>query len=120
MEAPYNDVLILNEFNNICEIGTSNVFFIKNNIIYTPSLSCAILPGITRDSIIKICKHLNLNIIEKECKYEDLVSADEIFTTGTLMGINPVIKVDNYDFNIGDISTSIKQYYKDIQLGRID
>lgn len=118
LELPYNDVLMLNEHNNICEIGTSNIFFSKNNTIYTPSLSCSILPGITRDSVIKICKHLNINVIEKECTYNELTSADEIFATGTLMGVNPVIKVDNYDFNVGNFYLLINKLYSEIQLGK--
>jgi len=52
------------------------------------------LNGITRQSVIEIAKDLNYDVIEKDLKYSELVSADEAFFTGTAVEITPISKVD--------------------------
>jgi len=62
------------------------------------------LPGITRDSIIKIAKDLGYEIIEKDILLDELKEADELFFTGTAAEINPITKLDNQEFKIGEIT----------------
>ncbi len=75
----YNDALIVNQYGNIIEASSSNIFWIKNNITYTPPLSEGCIAGVMREEIISV-----ENIVEKPCKHLDLMQADEIFLTNAI------------------------------------
>ena len=73
-----------------------NVFFKINGKIVTPSLSGSILPGVTRDSVIQLCKYLKLPVEEKRISVQELVKAcrevrlEEAFGSGTAAVISPI------------------------------
>lgn len=77
--------VFLNRKNIICEGTISNLFFIKDGVVKTPNLELNILPGITREKIIKIIKNLNHEIEEGFYSREEIVNADSIFFTNSLM-----------------------------------
>lgn len=84
----------------IAEGAASNVFLVKRGTIMTPSLASGIIPGVTRDTVIGIANKLKLNIKEKLVSYRELLSADEIFLTNSLIEVLPVTRVDSK--KIGD------------------
>jgi len=73
------------------EGATSNIFFIKNKVIYTPGLSLGILPGITRGVIIKIIREMGLRVKEGKFKIADFNHSDEAFLTNSSFGLIPVL-----------------------------
>ncbi|MCL2224323.1 MAG: branched-chain amino acid aminotransferase [Defluviitaleaceae bacterium] len=81
------------------EVGTMNIFFKINGKIVTPALSESILSGVTRDSIITLCKDFNLTVEERPITIDELIAAaesgelEEIFGTGTAVVISPVNKL---------------------------
>ena len=92
-EAGYDEIVFLNASNEniIDEARSANIFVLKNRILKTPPTNGSILPGVTRDSVLKIGKTLfNLNIREENVTLEDLINADEVFFTGTAVIIAPV------------------------------
>ncbi|BBE31719.1 4-amino-4-deoxychorismate lyase [Tepiditoga spiralis] len=96
--AGYDETIFLNSKNYICEGTISNIFFIKNKKLYTPSLKNGLLNGIIRSKIIEICRQNSIDITEGNYTLEDLLKADEIFLTNSLMGVMPVLKVNNVNF----------------------
>ncbi len=90
------DTIFLNNNNFLTETTVSNLFLAKNNIVYTPSLDCGILNGITRKIVIEICQKNKIKIKEGKFTAKILSECDEIFITNTLMGIIPVRKVKNF------------------------
>ncbi|KAJ8561388.1 hypothetical protein K7X08_027578 [Anisodus acutangulus] len=91
-ERGYSDVLYLDSVNNkyIEEVSASNIFLVKGKIISTPAASGTILEGITRKSIIEISHDLGYQVEERLIEAEELISADEVFCTGTALGVAPV------------------------------
>lgn len=89
------DALMLSAQGYITECTTSNVFFVQEGRIYTPSLECGILPGITRIMILKIARENSLLVEEGKWPLEALDKAEEIFLTGTLKKVMPVTQLDN-------------------------
>ncbi len=89
------DALMLSAQGYITECTTSNVFFVQEGRIYTPSLECGILPGITRIMILKIARENGLLVEEGKWPLEALDKAEEIFLTGTLKKVMPVMEFDN-------------------------
>ena len=73
------------------EVGSANVFIVKDNVLKTPNLDGAILPGVTRDSTITTAKKIhNLDVLETEITIDEILNADEVFCTGTAVVVTPV------------------------------
>ena len=80
----------------ITEGSHTNFFAVKNNIVYTPPLSNFILPGITREVIIDICRNNSIEIKEENIENKDLKTFGEFFITGTTSEIKPVVRFDEW------------------------
>ena len=87
-----DDCLIRNTKGFICDSSKANVFIIKNGNIYTPALTEGCVDGTMRRFVINKAKKHNIQIIETEISFDQILDADEVFLTNALMGIQPVIK----------------------------
>lgn len=96
----YDEALLLDPQGFVGEGSGENVFMVKGGIIYTPSLGY-ILPGITRDCIIKIARYLGFTVIERPITRNELYLADEVFFTGTAAEVTPVREIDNLTIGAG-------------------
>lgn len=90
-ENKLNDALILNQHNRICDATIANVFWVKDNKVYTPSLSEGCVAGIMRNRIL----NLDMDIIESILTEDILLNADEIFLTNVITGIRWVKQCRN-------------------------
>ncbi|MCX7817129.1 MAG: branched-chain amino acid aminotransferase [Syntrophales bacterium] len=78
------------------EVGTSNIFFLINGELVTPPLTGTILPGVTRDSVIKIARHWGIKVVERAISIDEVIEGaekgtlSEVFATGTAAIISPV------------------------------
>ncbi|MGE4384496.1 MAG: aminotransferase class IV [Endomicrobiaceae bacterium] len=96
----YDDSIFLNTSGYITETCIANIFFIKKDVIYTPSLYAGLLPGIIRDKVLYIAKQKNIKLEEGFFKKEELVNSESVFVTNSLMGIMPVSSVNGKNFCI--------------------
>ena len=83
------DAVFLNKKKQITEATMRNIFFIKNNEIFTPPLSLGILPGTTRSLILKLCKEHAYDCSEKIVKFDSINHMDEAFLTSSTYGVIP-------------------------------
>ena len=92
------------EFNEVEEVGAANFFCVKDGILYTPELTGTILPGITRDSLIKLARHYGIEVHETKVTAEFAMQADEAFCCGTAAVISPIGSITKGDTraNYGD------------------
>ncbi len=90
--------LMLTTGGHLAECSMSNVFFIKDRILYTPSLACGVLPGITREVVLDVAPTLGLQPREGRYRPESLYEADECFLTSSGVGILPVETIDGRAF----------------------
>jgi branched-subunit amino acid aminotransferase/4-amino-4-deoxychorismate lyase len=104
----YDEALFLNVYCKLCEGAVSNIFWVKDHVLYTPEIDCGILEGITRRQVIDICKTLEFKYKEGSYDLGLLLQADEVFVTNSLMGIMPVCRVDNTTYNISEYKISIR------------
>jgi branched-chain amino acid aminotransferase len=75
----------------------SNVFIVKNSVLYTPSLKAGILPGIARKTVLNLAAKNSIKAEEKDFGIEELLKADEVFITNVIMQVMPVIKIEAHD-----------------------
>jgi branched-chain amino acid aminotransferase len=90
----YSEGIALDSNGYISEGSGENIFVIRDGKILTPPLGASVLPGITRDSVIRLAEHLNIPVIETIIPRELLYIADEVFFTGTAAEITPIRSVD--------------------------
>ncbi|KAJ0547226.1 putative branched-chain-amino-acid transaminase [Helianthus annuus] len=127
-EQGFSDVVYLDSVHKkyIEEASCSNIFLVKGNVISTPSTIGTILEGITRKSIIDIARDLGYKVEERLVAVDELIEADEIFTTGTAVSVATVGSVTYNDrrveYKTGDELVSQKLYKTlvGIQVGKIE
>ncbi|QPJ65945.1 MAG: branched-chain-amino acid aminotransferase [Candidatus Nitrohelix vancouverensis] len=89
-----HDAIMLNAAGCITESTTSNIFFCSDGTLFTPALNCGILEGITRRVIMRIAEENDMPVEEGRWPVEAMISADEIFITGTIKRVMPVTQID--------------------------
>ena len=131
----YSQVLWLDgvEKKYIEEVGAMNIFFIIDGEVVTPELQGSILSGITRKSVLELCKSWGMKVSEKRITIQEVAEAydagklDEVFGTGTAAVISPVGKLkwgDKVmtinDNKIGEVSQKIYDTMTGMQYGKIE
>ncbi|KZX15150.1 branched-chain-amino-acid aminotransferase [Methanobrevibacter cuticularis] len=101
IENNYDECIMLDTEGFIGEGSGENIFLIKDDVIYTPSLSSAILKGITRDSIMELITTFDYELREEKLPREMLYLADELFFTGTAAEVSPIRSVDGIQIGNG-------------------
>lgn len=134
-EAGYSQVLWLDgiEHKYIEEVGAMNIFFKINGKIVTPMLNGSILPGVTRASVIELCKSWGYDVEERKISVDELYDAanngklEEVFGSGTAAVISPVgtLKFGEKVFEInggkiGEVSQKVYDTITGIQTGKIE
>jgi branched-chain amino acid aminotransferase len=105
--------IILDSRGYISESSTMNVFMVKKGVIITPSTSAAILHGITRARLIRLCKDMGYTTIEKDITPFELISADEVFFSGTLAEIIAVGSINNKPIGSGSVGLMTKEIFRE-------
>ena len=111
------DAVMVNPWGFLTEGTTSNLFFVLEGHILTPSLECGILSGITRLLVIQLAKENGFHVEEGKWPGEELSKADEIFLTGTLKKVMPVSHLDGRPVGSGKpgpITLSLLRLYEDL------
>lgn len=112
-----HEAIILNTDGYVAECIVSNIFIVNNRKIITPSLDTNILPGITRKTVLDICKNNNISVIEDRFKIETVIKADEVFITNSLMEIMPIAEVEHNKIGKtipGEITSQLMSAYKSL------
>ncbi|MEK7196548.1 MAG: branched-chain-amino-acid transaminase [Nitrospirota bacterium] len=111
-ERGAHEALMLNSMGYLTEGTISNIFFISNQILCTPSTNCGILDGITRKIILELAVKNRIKIKEGRFRKEALYNASEAFITNTTMEVMPVCRVDKNKYKVGAITRLLHREYK--------
>ena len=112
-----HDSIVLNTDGYVAECIVSNIFMVKDGSVITPSLDTNILPGITRSTVLDICRDSSISAREECFKIETLIKADEVFITNSLMEIMPVSKIEDNKIGKtipGKITQQLMNAYKSL------
>jgi len=97
----YSEGIALDTQGNLSEGSGQNLFLVRDNILYTPPLSAAVLPGITRSTIITLAQDLGFTVVEQVLPREMLYICDEVFFVGTAAEITPIRSIDKIQIGKG-------------------
>ncbi len=90
----YSEGIALDEAGYVSEGSGENIFIVRDGRIHTPPLGASVLPGITRDTVLRLAQDLKIPLVETIIPREMLYIADEVFFTGTAAEITPIRSVD--------------------------
>jgi branched-chain amino acid aminotransferase len=111
----FDEAILLNENGHVTEGATCNLFMMRKGRLITPAVTDNILEGITRDSIIELAaRELGIETIERPIARSELYVSDELFLTGTAVGLAPVVRVDHRavaNGAIGEVTRRLRQLY---------
>lgn len=93
----YDEAILLDMNGNITEGPGANIFYEKDGVLFTPKLG-NIFPGITRKTIIEICKELKVEVVEKDIKPEELYKAETAFFCGTASEITRIDSINGEQY----------------------
>ena len=119
----YDESILLDRDGYVSEASGENIFLVRNNNIYTPSIASSALEGITRDTTITIAKDLGYKVKERSISRTELYIADEIFLTGTAAEIIAVTSIDDRTIGNGiegSITKSIREKYSEIVSANVE
>ena len=105
----------------LSEGAGENLFIIKNGVLFTPPTTAAILPGLTRDTMMHLARKAGLEVREEPIAREALYLADEFFMTGTAAEVTPVRSVDQIEIGTGkrgEITEQLQTAYFDLVKGQ--
>ncbi len=120
-KAGYEEGILLDDKNNVCEGTGENLFIIRDGRISTPPLTASILDGINRRAAIQIARDLGYEVVERDVGRSELYLADEIFMTGTAAELTPIREVDDHPVGTGrpgEITRKVQAVFEDALHGR--
>lgn len=108
---------------HVSEGSGENLFLVRDGVLFTPPLAASILPGVTRDSVITLARHIGFQVCEMALPREMLYVADELFFTGTAAEISPIRSVDGIVIGAGQrgpITTALQKSFFGLFNGKTD
>ena len=96
---------------NVAETGTSNIFFVKDGVVFTPAPNGCFLNGITRQRVIALLKANGREVVEKSLSVAEFMDADEIFSTGNHSKVVPVNRIEGRELQPGPVYREAREAY---------
>ena len=121
ISAGYDEAIMLNGIGMVAEGPGENIFRVKDGILSTPPASSGILRGITRDTVIQFSRDLKITFYRNDFTREELFTSDELFFSGTAVGVNPIREVDGRQIGDGGyaLSKKLQRLYDGAIHGRV-
>ncbi len=94
--------------NRLAEGCVSNVFLVKDSVLYTPPIVTPILAGVARKTIFQIAMRDSIECVEKSLFIDDVLGADEIFLTNVIMQVMPITRVEKHTVGDGSVGPTAK------------
>lgn len=98
VEAGYDDAIFLSDKGSIAETTTASIFFVREGVIYTPSLDSGILPGITRRVFLENIRKQGLQLEERIIMPNEISEMEEVFITSSLRGAKSVVQIQDFEY----------------------
>jgi branched-chain amino acid aminotransferase len=117
----YDEAIMLDVQGYVSEASGENIFVVRDGEVATPPMGASILGGITRNSVIRVMRHLGLTVHERLISRDELYIADEVFMVGTAAEVTPVRELDDRQIGIGSrgpITEKVQTAYFDAVRGK--
>jgi branched-chain amino acid aminotransferase len=116
--AGYNDALMLDWRGQVAEATGANIFFLKDNVLHTPTPDC-FLDGITRRTVMGLAKRRGIEVVERAIWPEELETFQQAFLTGSAAEVTPLAEIGPWRFEVGALTRQLASDYSDLVNGRL-
>ena len=113
----FGNAIMLDTEGFVSETATSNIWLIKDGAAHTPKPNGSFLNGITRQRMIKLFENAKIPVFERSMKFEEFLTADEVFTSGNFGKVSPVIQVEDQSYQPGPLASKARELYWDFAHG---
>ena len=113
----FDNCVMLDALGNVAELGNSNLWLVKDGVVFTPAPNGCFLDGITRRRVISLLREAGTPVIEACLTYADFLAADEIFSTGNFAKVAPITRIDGRELAIGPVCRQARALYWDYAHG---
>jgi branched-chain amino acid aminotransferase len=110
-EKGFHNALVCDMVGNVAELATSNVFMARGGEAFTPIPNGTFLDGITRQRVISLLRDAGVTVHETTLTVEDFRTADEIFSSGNMSKVMPIVAFDERRLPIGPVATKARALY---------
>jgi branched-chain amino acid aminotransferase len=107
----FDNCIVCDMLGNVAELGTANIFYAKDGVVYTPAVNGTFLNGITRQRVIKLMRDAGVPVQETTLRYSDFESADEVFSSGNYIKVMPVIRIGERSLQPGPMYRKARELY---------
>lgn len=107
----YNNAIVADPLGNVAESATANLFLVKDGVVKTPVPNGTFLNGITRQRMIKLFRAAGRTVEECTLSFDDFDAADEVFLSGNISKITPVVKIEDREFAHGPVTKQARELY---------
>lgn len=105
-----NDCVVLNTNGAVCDTSIANIFMLKQGILVTPPLNSGCIAGIMRKKLLEWCAQQQIPVQERPVLPEELLLADELFTTNVIKGICPVARYEGREYECSFVHAMAAQF----------
>ncbi|NNG04920.1 MAG: branched-chain amino acid aminotransferase [Inquilinus sp.] len=109
----FQNAIVLDQMGNVAEFATANLFIAKDGVVATPAPNGCFLDGVTRRRIIGLLRADGVEIREKRVTVDDVLAADEVFSTGNHGKLLPYTRVEDCDYQPGPVYERARRLYWD-------
>ncbi len=117
----FDDAILLDRNGLVSEGSGENIFIVRSGKLVTPPLTCSILPGITRETVMTVAQDSGIRVEERAVSRAELYASDEVFFTGTAAEIEPILTIDRRmisDGKAGPVTRKLIDLYGKIVRGK--
>jgi len=107
----FDNSIVCDMLGNVAELATSNIFMVKDGVVFTPMPNGTFLAGITRQRVIGLLRDNGVSVVEKTMTYQDFETADEIFASGNYSKVVPVTRIGERSLPFGPIYNKARELY---------
>jgi len=107
----FDNAVMLDPIGNVAEFATANLFIAKDGVVHTPVPNGTFLNGITRQRVIGLLRDAGVTVFERTLTAEEVLEADEVFSTGNYAKVVPVTRVEDRDLQPGPIAQRARALY---------
>ncbi|MBT3790332.1 MAG: branched-chain amino acid aminotransferase [Alphaproteobacteria bacterium] len=117
MAEGYDNAIIMDANGNVAEFATANLWIVKDGVAYTPALNGTFLAGVTRKRIAELLAEDGTEVVQTTLSFDDVMKADEVFSSGNYGKVQPVTQVEDRDLQPGPVARKAYDLYMDYAKG---
>ena len=112
-EKGFDNAVVLDSNDNVAELATANIWIAKDGAAHTPAANGTFLAGITRNRVAKLLREAGVTVHERTITWDEVLGADEVFTTGNYIKVLPITRVETRDLQPGPLYRQAREVYWD-------